>query len=104
MSHSSGIVTMESDGKVFWFEYNGTSDVACPKIFETQDEMSEHWRNQGYGHDCKCGKEEDALIEAHYGGGIEWEGKVCRHCMVILNEHRIPTHYRSTPDDYGWGY
>jgi hypothetical protein len=40
MSHSSGTVTFK-DGLVLHFEYNGTTDICIPKLYETFEEMWE---------------------------------------------------------------
>jgi len=82
--------------------YNGTADIAKPMIFPTQEEMSTVWNNQPYNVDCSCGNDEDATIYADYGIGMEWEGRVCRGCGLILSAHRVPTEYRVDYDPYGW--
>jgi len=69
---------------VGWFEYDGTSDFARPKIFPTQDEMSACWRKDQGKVTCTCGKPTTkVLIVADYGCMPEWQGYACLTCMVI---------------------
>jgi hypothetical protein len=100
MSHSSGKVTFK-DGLVLHFEYNGTSDICIPKLYETFEEMSENWRTYPKA-ECNCGNDEEVIIYASYGGGIEWEGRACRKCMCIT-QNLIPTQYQYSEDDW-WGF
>lgn len=90
MSHASGTVTFE-DGVVLHYEYDGTTDVCIPDLYTTYDEMASNWRNHPWK-ECSCGNKETVTIYSSYGGGFEWEGKACRHCMCIT-DGLIPTHY-----------
>jgi hypothetical protein len=101
MSHASGTVTFK-DGLVLHFEYNGTTDVCIPALYETFEEMWSNWRNHER-RECTCGNDEEVTIYASYGDGIEWKGKACRKCMCIT-QNLIPTQYQYSEDDYGWGY
>lgn len=43
MSHANGEVIF-NDGSIKHFEYNGTSDICIPKLYDTYDEMTDNWR------------------------------------------------------------
>ena len=91
MSHSSGRVYLDHLDQperelepVGWFEYDGTSDFARPKIFPSLDEMSACWRKDQGNVTCTCGKPTTkVLIVADYGGMPGWQGYACLTCMVI---------------------
>lgn len=99
MSHASGTVTFVKDDKKCWFEYNGTSDVCIPSIWDTEEEMHDNWRKSGWK-TCTCGGEhEEVVIESHYGGGFSWEGEACRTCMCITKNLQPDSDY----EEYnGW--
>lgn len=80
MSHSEGNVTFQ-DGEVFYFEYNGTCDIAVPKLYKTVEEMRNNWR-RGSKDTCEC-EGEEVKIYTTYGRGIEWMGKACKDHMCI---------------------
>ena len=84
MSHAGGMVHFE-DGAIFHFEYNGTSDVCLPKLWETRDEMQEHWREDNYWKECSCDNlPKPVEIYTEYGSGLWWKGKACQTCRVII--------------------
>lgn len=92
MSHSIGAVHFKSDGKILFYEYNGTEDVIIPPLWETKAELSENWRcnpTPEAWEGCKCKRSEDVEIYSDYGGGGYWTGTSCRHCMLI-NEPLMP--------------
>lgn len=83
MSHAAGLVRF-SDGTVKWCEYNGTSDVMLPALFDTQDQLVQNWRKQGW-HDCLCvDTHEPVEIYSSYGSGYHWSGQACRSCKLIV--------------------
>lgn len=82
MSHAYGEVTQ--DGKVVaHFEYNGTSNVCCPKMYDTWKAMNAEWR-KGPWVKCTCGKPSvDVILYTDYGNGYYWPGKACFECGCI---------------------
>lgn len=87
MSHATGYVFLDTPAsvQVGWFEYNGTSDVAIPMIYESAAELQENWR-RGTWRVCNCGHAPTLVIlRTDYGGGFEWHGTACFHCMVIVD-------------------
>ena len=84
MSHSDGKIVCA--GKVIgYFEYNGTCDVAISAIWDTYDEMHEHWRS-GVWNNCTCHEQPtEVLIWTSYGAGFYWPGKVCLPCRAITD-------------------
>lgn len=83
MSHASGEVKF-NDGLILHYEYDGTTDVCRPTLFNTKEEMWKYWRDYSfYNVECKCGKDENVIISNTYGGGSEWDGRACRHCKCI---------------------
>lgn len=100
MSHSSGTVLRKSDNSLLGhFEYNGTTDVALPRIFDSVDALADNWRAHGFEAQCSCTDGlVDVRIEADYGGGIEWDGQACERHMCIAVGHTTPAHYRDGGD------
>lgn len=88
MSHSSAQFRFK-DGTEFHGEYNGTSDIMCPRMFETPEKRDEQWRKQEWPmSDCEHEKEV-CIAHADYGGGFWWEGTACRTCMVFCGPHDL---------------
>ncbi len=87
MSHASGRVRLW-DGVEFWYEYNGTSDVVMPRLYETLDELQANWRRTDDDPECQHDPNCDwelAMISSNYGGGFHWPGQVCRKCKLIVS-------------------
>ena len=57
MSHAIGMIKFK-DGKIRFYEYNGTSDVPISHHYNTRHEVNDNWRNHEWL-DCECGEEED---------------------------------------------
>lgn len=85
MSHANGEV-IKDGATIAWFEYDGTSDVACWEIYSTYEEMTANWRKRRWP-ECTCGKPpESVLLQSDYGGGIgPWPALVCLSCMCIVD-------------------
>lgn len=110
MSHSNGEVRF-NDGSIKHFEYNGTSDICIPKLYDTYDEMIDNYRTYNtlakennidynktpwykrillkYKGDNKkinmCNHNEELVeIYTNYGGGFYWNGTACRNCNMLL--------------------
>lgn len=86
MSHSSGTVTFKKDNLVMHCEYDGTSDVMIPQLFDTNEEMVSNWRKGGWK-ECSCGGMEPVTIHSDYGNGFSWNGEACRTCKAINYKH-----------------
>jgi hypothetical protein len=92
-----------------WCEYNGTSDVMQPQLYDTNEEMADNWRNADWTKKCTCGKLEPVKIHAQYGGGIDWEGEACRDCKCLNHDHltydwKEEQEYRERNKNNGWGW
>lgn len=83
MSHAIGAVRF-SDGKIMFYEFNGTADIAEENLYATAKQLSNHWRNHGK-RECKCEKSEAVRIMDTYGSGKHWNGAACRKCKVITD-------------------
>lgn len=82
MSHANGEVRF-NDGNIKHFEYNGTSDICIPKLYDNYEEMKDNWRKYKK-ENCSCKHAEEPVdIYTDYGGGFSWKGKACRKCMMI---------------------
>jgi len=101
MSHSSGRVYFK-DGKVLWFEYNGTCDVIMPWLYKDDRELDAHWRRGDDFPSCSCGgPPEEVIVEWHYANGHYVPGHACRKCMVIIDPlDPWDTHYDDMKDGY----
>jgi hypothetical protein len=84
MSHAQGQCRFE-DGEIWWWEYDGTSDIVLRPLFKTSDELSENWR-KGLNRGCTCGGHEIVELAHDYGGGSYWHGSACRKCGAITSE------------------
>lgn len=83
MSHASGQIKFE-DGLVLHYEYDGTSDVCRPNLFDTNEDMQRYWRDYTfYNRKCECGGDEEVEISTTYGNGSVWDGRACRQCKCI---------------------
>jgi hypothetical protein len=85
VSHASGEVIL--NGKtVGHFEYNGTSDVVIPWIYDTKEEMLDNWRRPDPWPSCAC-KQPPTPVRLYtiYGDGFNWRGKVCLTCKVVVD-------------------
>lgn len=79
MSHVSGQVLDVLGEIVGHFEYNGTVDVAKPKIFATLDACEAAWR-QDQSASCACRGVEVTLVS----GGLTWDGRAClEHGFIV---------------------
>ena len=88
MSHASGEVWTPEGTLLGYFEYNGTVDVACARIFESFDTLWDNWRGD-VCRDCTCGGtvKQDVVLFTNYGGGFYWPGKACLPCCAITDGH-----------------
>lgn len=83
MGHSIGAVKFNDD-KILYYEYNGSVSVVLPKLYETEDDVHDNWRENPAA-DCVCGNDEAVRIMTTYGGGFSWNGRACRSCYAITD-------------------
>jgi hypothetical protein len=84
MSHATGVVKCK-DNTLFYFEYNGTSDMNLSTLYNTTEEMHANWRSNAMPK-CTCdGPHEYVEMANCYGGGALYPGKICRNCMCIVS-------------------
>lgn len=88
MSDAIGAVRFEADGLIVFFEYQGSVDLAYSKLWATEDEVCDHWR-QYTGETCRC-EGEPVTVCTIYGGGFWWQALACRKCMEITGPNRDP--------------
>lgn len=84
MSHAVGAVRTQ-DGRILFFEYDGTSDIVLPWLYAAEAEMHANWRRSDPFPECRCGRpSESAHLATTYGYGRHWHGHVCVNCMVVV--------------------
>lgn len=85
MSHSQGRVKFPS-GNIGYLEYNGTTDVMLPNIYETEEELLKNWRKQNWK---SCSNKQhthiDVEIATSYGDGFYWKSKACVECNCLID-------------------
>lgn len=87
MSHYNGHVTFD-DGQRLYIEYNGTSDVVKPELWDSPEEVEAHWRHDGWrrcsdpaGHP----QEPVTIYVGNISGGFHWRGRACRACRAVTD-------------------
>jgi hypothetical protein len=97
MSNSIGQARF-SDGQIFFFRFNGTSDYALPSLYPTPKFALA--QNVVKNTLCDC-ENEDVELATDYGGGMHWEGKACKKCAEIsIGLH--PLEYGFCNDSLPW--
>lgn len=71
------------DGLILHFEYNGTSDLAGPKLRSNKEEVTKHWRSYDNWAHCSCRRSEPVILYTDYASGFHWSGRACRYCHAI---------------------
>lgn len=85
MSHANGQVFKLTGELLGWFEYNGTEDTACSRIYATKQEMKAHWRTDNE-RECTCGKlPQSVILFTDYGSGFRWKAEACMACLAITS-------------------
>ena len=87
MSHATGEVLSLTRERLGWFEYNGTCDVCCARVYKNEEDLHENWRadNRRECVEPQRHTQEEVILFSHYGGGFYWLGKVCFSCMAITD-------------------
>lgn len=89
MSHALGDV-IKDHRIVGAFVYNGTADVAYPRIFASGSEAAHYWSGETAGAECKCqNTPDDVVLFAHYGRGLYWNAKACLKCGAITDNRSL---------------
>jgi len=79
VSHAPGEVIDANGAVVGYFEYNGTVDVARPKIFPTAEARDGAWR-QDQPDPCDCPGVEVTLVS----GEFQWDARGClEHGFIV---------------------
>jgi hypothetical protein len=85
MSHASGEIWSPSGELLGYFEYNGTVDCVCTRVYPTFEQMDENWHADN-SRTCTCGGESSPVIlYTTYGPGFHWPGKACFKCSAITD-------------------
>ncbi len=106
MSHAQGAVKFP-DGKIMFFEYNGTVDICLPHLYETKEQLTDNWRRKDWI-TCTCGNGNDftnhvrVRIATTYGYGYSWDGFACKECKCLLSplDVNYDTETSGLPDWY----
>lgn len=87
MSHAYGKV-YRNNVVAAHYEYDGTSDIALPRMYLTSDEVKANWR-KGSWVECTCGEPSvPVVLYTDYGYGSHWDGKACFKCIGDHGRHR----------------
>lgn len=100
MSHAHGQVQFQNDGKIMFFEYDGTVDYVLNPLRETAKEVHDNWRNTPYIKPCNCNKREKVTIAVDYSNGMYWSGIACREHKCITDGFKPSRYY----EDNSFGY
>lgn len=81
----AGLRVLFPDGTVRCGIYEGTSDIADPWLYDTDEEA---WDRSRTRHDDEVpeGDVFDVVIYSSYGGGFWWEGKAAKNLITVGRE------------------
>jgi hypothetical protein len=89
VSHATGAVRFP-DGKVMFYLYNATSEVAISHLYDTMQAVVDSW-GKGPWLNCTCPTEmEPVEIYSSYGLGFTYPGKACRTCRALYGPRYTP--------------
>lgn len=85
MSHAYGFVKTPS-GRVLFFEYDGTSDVCIPKLYDTCEKVKKNWRTADINVWARCPHDTETPVDiaTDYGYGYGWKGTACLECPCLI--------------------
>ena len=90
MSHATGKVKLENGNK-YYYEYNGTADVLCTRLYHNKDELWQpgNWRGDNH-RECSDASHYKVKAEAFTDYGAKWhkvlDTEVCESCMAITGK------------------
>lgn len=87
MSHAQGLA-QTADGTKYYYEYNGTADICCTRLYLTTDELMTHWRKDNEAI-CKCSTPEweKVILSSDYGySDFLFYSMICQDCMAITGK------------------
>jgi hypothetical protein len=88
VSHATGAVRFP-DGKVMFYLYNGSSEVAISHLYDTMQGVVDSWGKSAWLV-CSCPKMEPVEIYSSYGGGFTYPGEACRTCRALHGPRYTP--------------
>lgn len=87
MSHADGLAILP-DGTMYHYEYNGTCDICCTRLYKDYEEMHQNWRKDNL-RDCICDQKEykKVVLTTAYGHwDFLWTSEICEECMCIVGK------------------
>jgi len=76
------VIILSPDRQVLAYSlYDGTNDWQTHRLWASQDEAWAKWDTDKRPK-CSC-KGDPCIVQSTYGGVVEWEGRICRACMVL---------------------
>ena len=85
MSHANGEIWSEDGKRLGFFEYNGTVDCVCTRIYKDKVDLKVHWRGDNW-RECTCGgRPSPVILYTDYGFGSHWAGEACFACEAITD-------------------
>ena len=87
MSHSDGLAILPN-GYKYNFEYDGTADICCTRLYEDYKEMHNNWRKDNCK-ECICNiptKTKVILTTSYAAWNFLWESEICTNCMCITGK------------------
>lgn len=87
MSHADGLAILPT-GKTYHFEYNGTVDICCTRLYVTYEDLHENWRKDNL-RDCHCEEKKYATVmlsTAYSHWHFLWESEICERCLAIVGK------------------
>jgi hypothetical protein len=88
MSHADGLAIL-ANGEMFHFEYDGTMDRCCTRLYIDYEEMHANWRTRENCQECTCEEKKysQVMLSTSYGSwGFLWESEICKACMCIVGK------------------
>lgn len=87
MSHADGLFILPN-GKKYHFEYDGTADICCTRLYARKEELYANWRGDNLRH-CVCEEKKPVkgILSTAYGHwDFLWESEACLTCMCITGK------------------
>ena len=87
MSHADGLAILPN-GDTYHFEYNGTVDICCTRLYKDYNEMHANWRADNLA-ECSCDTKifKKVMLSTSYGHwDFLWESEICEKCLCITGK------------------